>query len=140
MTNSPQELPVRYAEPPLRNKSGRGDRLVPSPSRHIDRIGEPVRAKKGSRVARAVSVLQLNAGTWTRARTFMDRLGLFVYFLGPRTASLAALATRNLTTVLAGILIFCWVFGLIPMRAFRFCFTSLPKPGSINSPSFLMAL
>jgi hypothetical protein len=29
------------------------------------------------------------------------------YFFTPRTASLAALATRNLTTVLAGILIFC---------------------------------
>ena len=29
------------------------------------------------------------------------------YFFIPRTASFAALATRNLTTVLAGILIFC---------------------------------
>ena len=32
-------------------------------------------------------------------------------------------------TVLAGILIFCCVFGLKPMRAFLFCFTSLPKTG-----------
>jgi hypothetical protein len=62
------------------------------------------------------------------------------YFLTPRIASLAAFATRNLTTVLAGILIFCCVFGLIPIRAFLFCFTSFPKPGSINSPSFLIAL
>jgi hypothetical protein len=34
------------------------------------------------------------------------------YFLTPKTPSFAALATRNLTTVLAGILIFCCVFGL----------------------------
>src|SRR5260370_110083 len=52
------------------------------------------------------------------------------YFFIPRTASFAALATRNLTTVLAGILIFCCVFGLKPVRAFLFCFTSLPKPGN----------
>src|ERR1700741_4532735 len=58
----------------------------------------------------------------------------------PRTASFAALATRNLTTVLAGILIFCCVLGLKPVRAFLFCFTSLPKPGKTNSPSFLIAL
>jgi hypothetical protein len=44
------------------------------------------------------------------------------YFFTPRTASFAALATRNLTTVLAGILIFCRVFGLKPERAFLFCF------------------
>src|SRR5580692_13056650 len=62
------------------------------------------------------------------------------YFLTPRTASFAALATRNLTTVLAGILIFCCVFGLKPERAFLFCFTSLPKPGKTNSPFFLISL
>ena len=33
------------------------------------------------------------------------------YFFTPRTASFAALATRNLITVLAGILIFCCVLG-----------------------------
>src|SRR3977135_3074137 len=37
---------------------------------------------------------------------------------------LAALATRNLTTVWAGILIFCCVLGLKPVRAFLFCFTN----------------
>src|ERR1700738_3046783 len=62
------------------------------------------------------------------------------YFFTPRTASFAALATRNLTTVLAGILIFCCVFGLKPVRAFLFCFTSLPKPGKTNSPFFLISL
>ena len=40
------------------------------------------------------------------------------YFFAPRIASFAALATRNLTTVLAGILIFCCVLGLMPVRAF----------------------
>src|ERR1700692_4468914 len=62
------------------------------------------------------------------------------YFFTPRIASFAALATRNLTTVLAGILIFCCVFGLTAMRAFLFCFTSLPKPGKTNSPFFLVSL
>ena len=62
------------------------------------------------------------------------------YFFTPRTASFAALATRNLTTVLAGILIFCCVFGLKPVRAFLFCFNSLPNPGKTNSPFFLISL
>ena len=62
------------------------------------------------------------------------------YFFTPKTPSFAALATRNLTTVLAGILIFCCVFGLKPVRAFLFCFTSLPKPGKTNSPVFLISL
>src|SRR5271165_1104042 len=62
------------------------------------------------------------------------------YFFTPKTASFAALATRNLTTVFAGILIFCCVFGLKPVRAFLFCFTSLPKPGRTNSPFFLISL
>ena len=43
---------------------------------------------------------------------------------------------RGLTTILAGILI----FGLKPVRAFLFCFTSLPKPGKTNSPYFLISL
>jgi hypothetical protein len=62
------------------------------------------------------------------------------YFFIPRIESFAALATRNLTTVLAGILIFCCVLGLKPVRAFLFCFTSLPKPGRTNSPLFLISL
>jgi hypothetical protein len=46
-----------------------------------------------------------------------SRAKLLDYFFTPKTASFAALATRNLTTVLAGILIFCCVFGLKPVRA-----------------------
>jgi hypothetical protein len=41
------------------------------------------------------------------------------YFFAPRIAAFAAFAIRNLTTVLAGILIFSHVFGLFPVRAFR---------------------
>ena len=62
------------------------------------------------------------------------------YFFTPRTASFAALATRNFTTVFARIFIFCCVLGLKPVRAFLFCFTSLPKPGKTNSPFFLISL
>ena len=54
------------------------------------------------------------------------------YFLAPRIASLAAFATRNFTTRLAGILIASPVAGLRPMRAFRFTSTSLPTPGNVN--------
>ena len=52
-------------------------------------------------------------------------------------ASLAALATRNLTTFLAGILIAAPVAGLRPIRAFRSTRTSRPIPGSTNMPFFL---
>jgi hypothetical protein len=38
------------------------------------------------------------------------------YFFTPRTVSFATLAARNLSTVLAGILIFCCVLGLKPVR------------------------
>src|ERR1700759_220118 len=62
------------------------------------------------------------------------------YFFTPKTPSFAALATRKLTTVLAGILIFCCVFGLKPVRAFLFCFTSFPKSGKTNSPFFFISL
>ena len=55
------------------------------------------------------------------------------YFFTTRTVSFATLATRNFSTVLAGILMFCCVLGFKPMRAFLFCFTSLPKPGRTNS-------
>jgi hypothetical protein len=62
------------------------------------------------------------------------------YSFTPRTASFAALATRNLTTVLAGILIFCRVLGLKPVRAFLFCFTSFPSALSVsrNTPAVLL--
>jgi len=65
---------------------------------------------------------------------------LLDYFLTSKTPSFAALATGNLRTVLAGILIFCCFFGLKPVHAFLFCFTSLPKPGKRNSPFFLISL
>src|SRR5258708_29479509 len=84
----------------------------------------------------------MGAGNWS-AQDQTLRLSwvkLLDYFFTPRTASFAALATRNLTTVLAGILIFCCAFGLKPVRAFLFCFTSLPNPGKTNSPFFLTAL
>jgi hypothetical protein len=74
-----------------------------------------------------------------RTQAFLG-LKLLDYFFTPKTPSFAALATRNLTTVLAGILIFCCVIGLMPVRAFLFCFTSLPKPGKTNSPFFLVSL
>src|SRR5271166_4321641 len=83
-----------------------------------------------------------NWGNWS-AQDQTLRLSwvkLLDYFFTPKTASFAALAIRNLTTVLAGILIFCCVFGLKPVRAFLFCFTSLPKPGKTNSPFFLISL
>ena len=62
------------------------------------------------------------------------------YFFTPRTVSFATLATRNFSTILAGILIFCCVLGFKPIRAFLFCFTSFPKPGKTNSPFFLISL
>ena len=63
---------------------------------------------------------------------------LFAFFLafflpaGPRTASLHALAMRNFTTFLAGILIASPVAGFRPMRAFRCTRTSFPSPGSVK--------
>src|SRR5207302_2054653 len=50
------------------------------------------------------------------------------YFL-PSTASFTLLASRNLHTRLAGILIGSPVCGLRPIRALRFASTSFPKPG-----------
>src|SRR6185437_12711856 len=59
------------------------------------------------------------------------------YFLGGAMVSLATLATRNFTTVLALILMGSPVWGLRPMRALRSALTSLPMPGMVNSPFFL---
>jgi hypothetical protein len=59
----------------------------------------------------------------------LSRTKLLDYFFTPKTPSFAALATRNLTTVLAGILIFCCVFGLKPVRAFLFLLHQLAKSG-----------
>ena len=62
------------------------------------------------------------------------------YFLafGGTMLSLAALATRNLTTVLAGILISSPVAGLRPLRALRLALTSLPIPGNVKAPAFFV--
>jgi hypothetical protein len=61
------------------------------------------------------------------------------YFLGA-IASFAALATRNFTTVFAGILMASPVCGLRPMRALRFDFTRRPRPGTMNTPFFFVSL
>src|SRR3984957_20554096 len=61
------------------------------------------------------------------------------YFLGGAMVSLAALATRNLTTVLALILMVSRVWGLRPMRAFLSAFTSRPSPGMTNTPFFFVS-
>src|SRR6185437_13442281 len=62
------------------------------------------------------------------------------YFFEGAIASLADLATRNLTTVLALILMAWPVCGLRPMRAFRSAFTSRPMPGMTKTPFFLVSL
>src|ERR1700685_1049946 len=54
------------------------------------------------------------------------------YFLTPRIASFAALATRNFTTRLALIWMASPVLGLRPMRAARSLRTSLPMPGNVK--------
>ena len=64
----------------------------------------------------------MGAGNWSaQDQTLrLSRVKLLDYFFTPKTVSFAVLATRNLTTVLAGILIFCCIFGLKPVRAFLF--------------------
>src|ERR1700761_4540311 len=62
------------------------------------------------------------------------------YFLPGAIASFAALATRNFTTVFAGILIGSPVCGLRPTRALRFDFTRRPRPGMTNTPFFFVSL
>ena len=57
-----------------------------------------------------------------------------------RTASLSCFAIRALTTVFAGIWIDSPVAGLRPIRACRFCFTSLTIPGIENSPLVCISL
>ena len=56
--------------------------------------------------------------------------------LGQDTAILDNLDSRNFTVVLAAILIASPVAGLRPIRAARCAFTSLPSPGTVNSPFF----
>src|SRR5215510_496401 len=61
------------------------------------------------------------------------------YFRG-RTESFMALPTRNFSVVLAGIWMVSPVAGLRPSRAFLSDRTSLPNPGSTNSPFDLTSL
>ncbi len=64
----------------------------------------------------------MGAGNWSaQDKTLrLSWVKLLDYFFTPKTASFAALATRNLTTVFAGILIFCCVFGLKPFHRIHF--------------------
>ena len=56
----------------------------------------------------------MGAGNWSaQDQTLRLSWVNLDYFFIPKTASFAALATRNLTTVFAGILIFCCVFGFL---------------------------
>src|SRR5271165_7681395 len=67
--------------------------------------------------------------------------GLFsgYFFFGGTIASFTALATRNFTTFLAGILIASPVAGLRPTRALRSTRTRRPIPGITNMPFFLVS-
>src|ERR1700761_2233897 len=62
------------------------------------------------------------------------------YFRGGAMLSLAALATRNLTTVFALILMASPVCGLRPMRALRSAFFKRPMPGITKTPFFFVSL
>ena len=67
---------------------------------------------------------------WPRGVFFSRVLAPLAYFFfGGTIASFTALATRNFTTFLAGILIASPVAGLRPMRALRSTRTSRPMPG-----------
>jgi hypothetical protein len=73
----------------------------------------------------------MGAGNWS-AQDQTLRLSwvkLLDYFFTPKTASFAALATRNLTTVLAGILIFCCVLGIEAGASLPFLLYDLAKAG-----------
>src|SRR5512141_3363546 len=61
------------------------------------------------------------------------------FFVGGTIASFTALATRNFTTFLAGILMASPVAGLRPMRALRSTRTSRPMPGRTVTPFFLVS-
>src|SRR5579863_10304718 len=55
---------------------------------------------------------------------------------GGTMESFAALATRNFTTFLAGILMAWPVAGLRPIRALRSTRTNRPNPGTTKTPFF----
>src|SRR5579863_613105 len=75
-----------------------------------------------------------------RGSPFSCSLGGGNYFFGGAITSLADFATRNLTTVLALILMASPVWGLRPMRALRSALTKRPIPGITNTPLFLVSL
>jgi hypothetical protein len=62
------------------------------------------------------------------------------YFFTPRTASFAALATRNLTTVFAGILIFCFRLGIKARACFPLLLHQFAKTGQDKFASLLISL
>ena len=76
-----------------------------------NRLARPVRAGEGSCLVVA---------------------GWLKNYFAPRIASLAALATRNLTTRLAAIWMVSPVAGWRPIRALRLTRTSLPSPGRVK--------
>src|SRR5213592_59512 len=65
---------------------------------------------------------------------------MFLPLLVAIIASLTALATRNFTTRLAGMLMVSPAAGFRPVRAFRSTLTNLPNPGTMNTPFFLTSL
>src|SRR6266850_2502177 len=68
-----------------------------------------------------------------RTSPFGPQAENYFFFAPGAMASLAALATRNFTTVLAAILIASPVAGFRPIRALRFDLTSRPMPGRTNT-------
>jgi hypothetical protein len=80
--------------------------------------------------------------TFKRMNRMKSKAGegsLIPYFFPGTITSLAAFAILIFTTVLAGILIVAPVAGFRPMRAFRFTRTSLPIPGRVKEPAFLVS-
>jgi hypothetical protein len=66
--------------------------------------------------ANPIPILEFDVVAQYQMLRRLSQAKLLDYFFAPKTPSFAALATRNLTTVLAGILIFCCVFGLKTAR------------------------
>src|SRR5208337_3795969 len=79
------------------------------PLRPVARIGIMIGKMRTSGRRERTAIEKLHSAKKNEHHQNLD------YFFTPRTASFAALATRNLTTVLAGILIFCCVLGLKPV-------------------------
>ncbi len=103
-----------------------------------------IRRHRAVEIARPGAVLQriLNSLHLNRMAGNNVLQSRFIEFTSSRRriASFAALATRNLRMISAGIFIFCFVEGLIPVRAFLLRFTNFPNPGTTNSPLFSVVL